>query len=139
MPTTFVIRNQEGQYLTKKSEWVSGKDGSVLYHQLHRDQALNQLIELNAKDIFLRGSAVELELSEKRRPIVIEYGPDPEQPELLEAEQESGEPANAENADAGSDADKEEEYTGFIRPLNVEPRMPKKKDQQQTADADLTQ
>ncbi|PCJ36741.1 MAG: hypothetical protein COA99_13065 [Moraxellaceae bacterium] len=138
MPTTFVIRNQEGQYLTKKSEWVSGKDAAVLYHQSHHDQALNQLIELNAKDIFLRGSAVELELSEKRRPIVVEYGPDPEQPELLDAE-ESDDPANAENVDAESVADKEEEYTGFIRPLNVEPRMPKKKDQQQTVDADLTQ
>jgi len=117
--TTFVIRNQEGQYHTKKGEWVSGKESAGLYHKPHHDEALNQLIELNAKDIYLRGTVAELEVCEKRRPVVVEYGPDPEQPELL---------VEGDVDESSSDVNKEEkeEFTGFIRPLNVEPRMPKK-------------
>lgn len=131
MPTTFVIRNQEGQYLTKKSEWVSGKEAAGLYFQPHHDQALNQLIEMNSKDIYLRGTVVELEVCAKRRPVVVEYGPDPEQPELLEeALAEDGEASAADGSSleaSGSELSEEkEEYTGFIRPLNVEPRMPRK-------------
>ena len=114
MAKAFVIRNQDGQYLTKKGEWVSGKEATGLYHQAHYDQALNQLIEVNAKDIYLRGIILELDLCEKRRPVVLEYGPDPEQPELLS---EGAEPEEV----------TKEEFSGFIRPLNVEPRMPTKK------------
>ncbi len=124
MAKAFVIRNQDGQYLTKKGEWVSGKDTTKLYHQAHCDQALNQLIEVNAKDIYLRGTTLELDLCEKRRPIVLEYGPDPEQPDLLSEDAEL-ERAVAENTEA--EEAPAEEFTGFIRPLNVEPRMPTKK------------
>ncbi|AUM13372.1 hypothetical protein [Ketobacter alkanivorans] len=87
MVKAFVIRNQLGQYFTRKGEWVSGKDASVLFHQPHYDQALNQLIEINSKDIELRGTVVEVEMEDKRL-IINEYGPDPVQPELL-AEEES--------------------------------------------------
>ena len=91
MAEAFVIRNQLGQYLTRKNEWVSGKDPSVLYCQPHFDQALNQLIEINAKDIELRGEVASLEMGEKGKPIVTDYGPDPIQPELeaLDAEDEN--------------------------------------------------
>jgi len=125
MAKAFVIRNQDGQYLTKKGEWVSGKEAKGLYHQAFSDQALNQLIEVNAKDIYLRGIIVELELCEKRRPIVLEYGPDPEQPELLSegAEREGAASENSapENTEAGETA--AEKFSGFIRPLNVEPTL----------------
>ena len=84
MKEVFVIRNQLGQYLTRKWEWVSGRDSSVLFHQPWYDQALNQLIEINSKDIELRGKVVELELDDKGRPVVLELGPDPQQPELLQ-------------------------------------------------------
>ena len=96
MASAFVIRNQLGQYLTRKGEWVSGRDTSVLFQQPWHDQALNQLIEINAKDIALRGQVLELELDDKGRPVVEELGPDPQQPELLEA--------SAANAESGSDS-----------------------------------
>ncbi len=86
MATAFVIRNQLGQYLTRKNEWVSGKDASILFNQPHYDQALNQLIEVNAKDIDLRGVVLELELDDKRRPVVVEFGPEPVQAEPLQPE-----------------------------------------------------
>ena len=124
MAKAFVIRNQDGQYLTKKGEWVSGKEATGLYHQAHSDQALNQLIEVNAKDIYLRGTILELDLCEKRRPIVLEYGPDPEQPELLSEDTELEEAAS-ERAEVEETA--AEKFSGFIRPLNVEPKLPVKK------------
>lgn len=85
MQEAYVICNQLGQYLTRKGEWVSGRDSSVLFHQPWFDQALNHLIEINAKDITLRGKVVELELDDKGRPIVLVPGPDPQQPALLDA------------------------------------------------------
>lgn len=89
MADAFVIRNQLGQYLTKKGEWVSGKEPAIIFHQPHFDQALNQLIEVNSKDIELRGVVEKLELSEKRIPVIVELGPDPVQPELLAEDQVS--------------------------------------------------
>ena len=83
MKAAYVIRNQLGQYLTRKGEWVSGRDTGILFHQPWYDQALNQLIEINSKDIELRGKVVELKLDDKARPIVEELGPDPQQTELL--------------------------------------------------------
>lgn len=96
--TTFVVRNQLGQYLTRKGEWVSGKDNSELFHQPHYDQALNQLIEVNAKDIELRGKVLELEMDEKGRPAVVEYGEDPQQPELLSGEADAPKSESGEQA-----------------------------------------
>jgi len=90
--TTFLIRNQHGQYLTKKREWASGKDVAVLFQQIHFDQALNQLVEVNSKDIALRLAVVELKLSASNKPIVTEFGPEPELSDLPKDEG-GGQPA----------------------------------------------
>ena len=97
MAEAFVIRNQLGQYLTKKGEWVSGKEPALVFHQPHYDQALNQLIEVNSKDIDLRGTVQSLELNDKRVPVITELGPDPVQPELL--------PEDSEEADIASQSE----------------------------------
>jgi len=104
MKEAYVIRNQQGQYLTRKGEWVSGRDTSILFHQPWFDQALNQLIEINAKDIELRGKVVELELDDKGRPVVLELGPDPQQPELLNESESAPAPASAEKGEAPATA-----------------------------------
>lgn len=85
MATAYVVRNQLGQYLTKKGEWCSGKDASHIYCKPHFDEALNQLFEINTKDIELRGKVVEVDLEDKK-PLITEYGPDPQQPELEQSE-----------------------------------------------------
>jgi len=108
MAKAYVLRNQLGQYLTRKGEWVSGKDASVLFQQPHYDQALNQLIEINAKDIQLRGRVEELALNDKKLPVITEYGPDPVQAELMAdpipAATADAVAADSENADT-ADAD----------------------------------
>lgn len=90
MVTAYVVRNQLGQYLTKKGEWCSGKDASPIFWKQHFDEALNQLFEINTKDIELRGSVVEVDIEEKK-PVLSEFGPDPVQQDLENSNKETAE------------------------------------------------
>jgi len=67
----FVIHNQHGLYLTRQNEWVDGHDPAPLFKAAFRDVALNTLIELNAKDIELRGVIIEVEVNDKGLPRVV--------------------------------------------------------------------
>ncbi|PIE41524.1 MAG: hypothetical protein CSA49_02900 [Gammaproteobacteria bacterium] len=75
MATAYVVRNQFGQYLTKKGEWCSGKDPAPVFCKQHFDEALNQLFEINTKEIELRGKVVEVDMVDKK-PVLNEYGPE---------------------------------------------------------------
>lgn len=88
MTTVYVVRNQLGQYLTKKGEWCSGKDANQVFFKPNHDEALNQLIEANSKDIALRGTVEALEYIEKRLQIEA-FGPEPPSPENPEVEPEA--------------------------------------------------
>ncbi len=68
---TYLIKNQHDQYLSKDLEWVY-HDGSPLFHTPHKDVALNQLIEINAKDILIRATVIDTEVDSKGRPVVPE-------------------------------------------------------------------
>jgi hypothetical protein len=67
--SVFVIRNHENRYLTKKHKWRSGNDTSILFRASERDVALNELIEVNARDIHARLELVNCELEDKH-PVV---------------------------------------------------------------------
>lgn len=82
MSKTNVIRNQIGQYATRKGEWISGREITAVAHFVHRDQAVNQLFELGIKDIYLRGYVEEIALSDSGKPIITELGPEPEVPAI---------------------------------------------------------
>jgi hypothetical protein len=66
----FVIRNQLGQFWTRASEWVDGREPQRLLKLKHHDEAINQLVELSSKDIDLRGEIVDCALNERGEPIV---------------------------------------------------------------------
>ncbi|WP_299981389.1 hypothetical protein [uncultured Pseudoteredinibacter sp.] len=70
MSQVFILQNQDGYFLSKQKEWVDGRDASVLYRSPHRDEALNQMVEVNSKDYTQRISIVDCQLSEKRHPIL---------------------------------------------------------------------
>ncbi|HEY9034729.1 MAG TPA: hypothetical protein VIN71_12375 [Pseudomonadales bacterium] len=86
--TVFVICNQHQQYLDKHNQWVSGKDGQQLYRARHHDEALNTLIELNARDINLRGRIIETRLDDRGRPDVTVGADDSEQPAATVTDQD---------------------------------------------------
>lgn len=78
----FVIRNHENRYLTKKHKWRSGNDKNILYRASEKDIALNELIEVNAKDIMARLQLVLCDLDDNNQPTVEVLADDP--PEELE-------------------------------------------------------
>ncbi len=77
--SVFIIKNQAQQFLNKDQTWQDGKDRNSLYRSKFNDEALNQLIELNAKDISIRGEVIEVELDDKLQPIA-EITPSSESP-----------------------------------------------------------
>jgi hypothetical protein len=68
--TVYVIRNQLQQFWARSSEWVDGREPQRLLRLKHRDEAVNQLVELSARDIDLRGEVVACELNERGEPRV---------------------------------------------------------------------
>ncbi len=78
MSKTYVVRNQSGQYVTRKGEWISGRETAAVAHFVHHDQAVNQLFELGIKDIYLRGRVEEVALNEAGKPVLKDFGPEPE-------------------------------------------------------------
>ena len=67
----YVIKNHDESFLGRDLDWLDGSDASQIFNTEHRDIALNQLIELNAKDINLRAQIVECEADKKGRPIML--------------------------------------------------------------------
>ncbi|MEO1080490.1 MAG: hypothetical protein AAFY29_13105 [Pseudomonadota bacterium] len=66
----FVIRNQLQQFWTRAGDWVDGREPQRLLKFRHRDEALNQLVELSARDITLRGEVLRADIGERGEPIV---------------------------------------------------------------------
>jgi hypothetical protein len=66
--TLFIIQNHQGEFLDKQLNWAPPGDIGNLFHTPHRDVALNQLIELNARDVQLRAGVVTCSADEKGRP-----------------------------------------------------------------------
>ena len=75
----YVVRNQLGQYWARAGEWVDGREPQRLLKLRHHDEAVNELVELSARDIDLRGSILECEVGRRGEPIVEaseQYDPD---------------------------------------------------------------
>ena len=50
----FVLQDADGRYLGKDLDWMDELKASAVFCCEYQDQALNKLVELNAKDINLR-------------------------------------------------------------------------------------
>jgi hypothetical protein len=68
--TVFILQNQHDQFLDKSLQWVNHCGAKQLFKNSHRDIALNQLMELNAKDIQLRAKLVTCPLDAKGNPVL---------------------------------------------------------------------
>jgi len=66
----FIIKAQDGLLLDKHLHWVDAGDRAQLFATPHRDIALNQLIELNTKDIHLRAAVIACDSDERGNPVV---------------------------------------------------------------------
>jgi hypothetical protein len=70
MTEVFVIRNQLGHYWGKSKTWLDGTEARAVMRTRHRDEAVNTLVELSAKDFELRGDVVSAETTERGEPII---------------------------------------------------------------------
>jgi hypothetical protein len=100
MSDVFVVCNQLGQYWGKKKKWVDGTDPKRVLTCKHEDEAINQLVELSARDIDLRGEVRAASTNQRGVPQIepsehlIE-----EEPEPVLDDTESGEPGAGEAQD----------------------------------------
>lgn len=70
MNTIYLLQNQHKRLLNKQGEWVDGREASTLFRTPHRDEALNQMIEVNARDYTLRIRILECTLNERGIPLL---------------------------------------------------------------------
>ncbi|NIB42795.1 hypothetical protein HBA55_24525 [Pseudomaricurvus alkylphenolicus] len=70
MKTVYLLQNQHKHLLSKGGEWVDGRDANLLYRSVHRDEALNQMIETNARDYTLRIRILEAQVNDRGRPLL---------------------------------------------------------------------
>ena len=70
MTTIYVIRNQNQHYLGRNGEWVDGSHLPALFRTPHRDVALNELVEVNLRDLTLRGELLACEADDGGYPRV---------------------------------------------------------------------
>jgi len=66
----YILHNQDGYFLTKSGDWADGRELATLYKTIHKDEAINQLFEVNSKDYNLRISLLECEVNSKKQPLI---------------------------------------------------------------------
>jgi hypothetical protein len=98
MNDVFVVCNQLDQFWGKKKKWVDGRDARKIQLCKHDDESINLLFEISSKDIELRGRSVEVEVDERKLPVVtasehlIEDEPEPVVEALAEEAAEESTP-----------------------------------------------
>lgn len=103
MNELFVICNQLGQYWGKKKRWVDGRKRRKVMTFKHRDEGLNQLVELSARDTELRGEVIAVEVDDRGVPRVRAS-----EHRIVDEEDMQAEAAAAESTDeAGEEADED--------------------------------
>lgn len=70
MNQIFILQNQDNHFFGKNKEWVDGYDANAVYKTLHKDEAINQMVEISAKDYKQRVKIISCELNEKALPII---------------------------------------------------------------------
>lgn len=58
----YILQMSDGRFLGKDLIWTDDPKHNPLFHSEYQDIVLNQLIELNAKNIDLRASVISCEI-----------------------------------------------------------------------------
>lgn len=70
MNQTFILQNHDNHFFGKNKEWLDGYDASSLYKTIHKDEAINQMVEISSKDYKQRVKIITCDLDEKGLPII---------------------------------------------------------------------
>ncbi len=75
MNSVFVIQNQHCQFLSRQKEWLDKTEMHALFKTPHRDLAVNEWVELTAREPEARARVVSVETSGKGLPLVAALPP----------------------------------------------------------------
>jgi hypothetical protein len=70
MTEIFILQNQQNLFWGKAKEWVDGYDANAVFKTPHKDEAINQMVELSAKDFMQRIKMIAAEADEKGVPVI---------------------------------------------------------------------
>ena len=70
MTQTFILQNQNNHFFGKNKEWQDGYDPNSLFKSLHKDEAINQMVEISSKDYQQRVRIIACDIDEKGLPII---------------------------------------------------------------------
>ncbi|MFL0798607.1 MAG: hypothetical protein K6L73_14090 [Cellvibrionaceae bacterium] len=106
MSQVFILQNQNKYFLNKHREWVDGHDAGLVFRTPHRDIALNEMIEVNSKDVTQRIRIMECDVNSRNHPLIDEEDlppPAPKEEPVAEGDTEG----SSELADQNGAADAE--------------------------------
>ena len=72
MSSVYVIKNQEDAFLDKSGDWASGLLAKTLYRTPHKDEAINQKVDITVKQPDQRLTLLEVNLNEQGVPVIPE-------------------------------------------------------------------
>lgn len=70
MSELFILQNQAKLFLGKQNNWVDGRDLNALYKTPHKDEAINQMVEVSSKDYTQRIKIVPCAPNDKGLPLI---------------------------------------------------------------------
>lgn len=105
MTTVYVLRNQDDRYFDKHGEWTDGADSNSLYRTPHKDEALNQKLELTVRHPDLRITLVSSQLDDKGRPRLSPSSPEPLSRPGCDSNEPDTEPGSEIGTEAGAEGD----------------------------------
>lgn len=70
MSELFILQNQQRLFLGKHNQWVDGRDPNALYKTSYKDEAINLMVEVSAKDYTQRIKLVSCQANDKGLPLL---------------------------------------------------------------------
>jgi hypothetical protein len=86
MSELFILQNQDKLFFGKQKDWLDGRDPGSLYKTLHKDEAINQLVEVSSKDYTQRIKVLACAANEKGLPMIDAELLPPPQPKVSKAQ-----------------------------------------------------
>ncbi len=66
----YLLQNQDRLFLGKSQAWLDGRDLGALFRTPHKDEAVNQRVEVSARDYNQRIQLVLCPLNERGQPVI---------------------------------------------------------------------
>src|SRR5690554_1728085 len=70
MSDIYLLQNQDKLFLGKQKDWLDGRDRNSLFKTPHKDEAVNQRVEISAKDYTQRITLLLCPVDERGLPVI---------------------------------------------------------------------